>query len=97
VNCWQDVENGEEVVDNWVDTTIIPGCLSTQLKTCLLTGYKCTECELQFAKYIMQSSKVLKTMSIKSASSVDTNAKHQIWMKLASWTRASSTCKLLFD
>jgi len=89
--------NGEEVVDNWVDPAIIPECLSTQLKTCLLKGYKCTVCELQFAKYIMQNSEVLKTMSIKSASSVDTNAKHQILKKLASCTRDSSTCKLLFD
>lgn len=96
----QDFENEEEfeeVVDNWVYPTIIPDCLSTQLKTCLLKGYECTDRELQFAKYIMQNSEVLKTMSIKSASSIDTNTKHQIWMKLASCTRASSTCKLLFD
>ncbi|RHN45870.1 putative F-box domain, FBD domain, leucine-rich repeat domain, L domain-containing protein [Medicago truncatula] len=94
---FENEEEFEEVVDNWVYPTIIPDCLSTQLKTCLLKGYECTDRELQFAKYIMQNSEVLKTMSIKSASSIDTNTKHQIWMKLASCTRASSTCKLLFD
>jgi len=71
-------------------------CLSTQLRTSLLKGFKCTECELQFAKYIMQNSKVLNTMSMKTASSVDINVKYQMLMKSASWTRASSTCKLLF-
>jgi len=84
-------------VDSWVDPANIPECLSTQLKTCLLKGYNCTDCELQFAKYIKQNSEVLNSMSIKSASSVDTNAKHQILKELASCTRASSACKLLFD
>jgi len=79
-----------------MDPAITPECLSTQLRTCFLKGFKCTECELQFAKYIMQNSKVLNTMSIESASSVDKNAKYQMLMKSASWTRASSTCKLLF-
>jgi len=79
-----------------MDPAITPECLSTQLKTCLLKGFKCTECELQFAKYIMQNSKVLNTMSIQIASSVDINVKYHVSRISASWTRASSTCKLLF-
>jgi hypothetical protein len=79
-----------------MDPTIIPECLSTQLKTCSLEGFKCMEFGIQFAKYIMQNSKVLNIMSIKSASSVDLNAKYQMLMKSASWTRASTKCKLLF-
>jgi len=80
-----------------MDPAIIPECLSTQLKTCLLKGFKHSECGLQFAKYIMQNSKVLNTMSIKRLSSIDMNAKYQMLMKSTSWTRASPTCKLLFD
>jgi hypothetical protein len=80
-----------------MDPSIIPECLSTQLKTCSLEGFKCMEFGLQFAKYIMQNSKVLNIMSIKIASSVDVNAKYQMLMKSASWTRASTTCKLLFE
>jgi len=79
-----------------MDPANTPECLSTQLRTCVLKSFKCTECELQFAKYIMQNSKVLNTMSIKIASSVDINVKYQMSRKSASWTRASWTCKLLF-
>jgi len=60
-----------------MDPTIVPECLSTHLRTCLLEGFKNMECEVQFAKYIMQNAKVLNTISIKSASSIDINAKYQ--------------------
>ncbi|GAU18233.1 hypothetical protein TSUD_175740 [Trifolium subterraneum] len=36
-------DSGYEVVDNWIDPTIVPECLSTQLRTCLLKGYKNTK------------------------------------------------------
>ncbi|CAJ2670169.1 unnamed protein product [Trifolium pratense] len=81
---------------NWMDPTIVPECLSTQLRTCLLKDYKNTKCEIQFAKYILQNSKVLNTMSIKSATSLDINVKHQMITKLTSSRRASTTCELFF-
>jgi hypothetical protein len=84
-------------VDTLVDPTVVPECLSTQLKTCLIERYKITECDIQFAIYIMQNAKVLNTMSIKSVCSIDVNVKCQMIMKLATPARASTTCKLLFD
>ncbi|XP_045798113.1 FBD-associated F-box protein At4g10400-like [Trifolium pratense] len=92
----EDPRHGYGVLDNWMDPAIVPECLSTRLKTCLLKGYKNTECEIQFAKYILQNSKVLNTMSIKSASSLDLNIKHQMITKLTSSRRASTTCELFF-
>jgi hypothetical protein len=80
-----------------MNPTIVPECLSTQLRTCLLKGYKGTECEIQFAKYIMQNAKVLKTISIKSVSPIDINLKYQVISKLALSARASTTCELIFD
>jgi hypothetical protein len=97
LNCWQDSVNQDEGVCNWMDPTIVPECLSTQLKICLLKGCKCTDCELQFAKFIMQNAKVLDTISIKSASSICISVKYQMITKMASSTRASATCKLLFE
>ncbi|XP_045799182.1 FBD-associated F-box protein At4g10400-like [Trifolium pratense] len=88
---------GYESLDNWTDPTIVPECLSTQLRTCLLKDYRNTECEIQFAKFILQNSKVLNTMSIKSNTSLDLNVKHQMITKLTSSRRASTTCELLFD
>jgi hypothetical protein len=58
-----------------MDPTIVPECLSTQLNTCFLDGYRNTECEIEFAKYILQNSKVLNNMSIRSASDLDLNGK----------------------
>ncbi|WJX76208.1 hypothetical protein P8452_59649 [Trifolium repens] len=35
--------HGYEVLDNWMNPTIVPECLITQLRTCLLKGYKNTK------------------------------------------------------
>jgi hypothetical protein len=75
--------------------TIVPECLSTQLKTFMLSGNKCTEYDIQFAEYIIQNSKVLNTMSIESPSSLPFSLKRKMIEKLPSSTRASTTCKLL--
>ncbi|XP_058772406.1 FBD-associated F-box protein At5g56370-like isoform X1 [Vicia villosa] len=93
----EDNENREEIVYNWREPASIPECLSTQLKTCLIKQFTYTECGLRFAEYILKNSKVLDTMSIKSASFINENDKYQMLTKLASEERASPTCKLLFD
>jgi hypothetical protein len=82
---------------NWVAPPIIPECLSSQLRTCSLKNYCGMNCELQFAEYVMQNSKVLRTMTIHSTSSIDSNAKHEMIKKLEVCPRSSSSCKLIFD
>ncbi|XP_045810161.1 F-box/FBD/LRR-repeat protein At4g26340-like [Trifolium pratense] len=82
--------------NNWQDPETIPKCLSSQLRTCLLKEWRGRKCELQFAEYVMQNSKVLRTMIVQSASSIDSNAKHQMLRKLAVCPRSSSSCKLIF-
>ncbi|XP_058771614.1 uncharacterized protein LOC131644990 isoform X2 [Vicia villosa] len=80
----KDNENGGKIVYNWREQTSTPECLSTQLRTCLIKQFTYTECGLQFAEYILRNSKVLDTMSIKSASFINENVKHQMLMILAS-------------
>jgi hypothetical protein len=80
----------------WKDSSIVPECLSSELKTCCFKGYKGTKYDFKFAKYIIENSKVLDTMTI-SVCSIDINEKHQMFDKLSSCTRGSTTCKLLFD
>jgi hypothetical protein len=82
---------------NWMAPPIIPECLSSQLRTCSLKNYCGMNCELQFAEYIMQNSKVLKAMRIESDNSVDINVKHQMLRRLSICPRISATCKLIFD
>ncbi|KAK2437787.1 FBD-associated F-box protein [Trifolium repens] len=70
---------------NWEDPKVVPECLSSQLKTCLLRNYRGNNRELQFAEYIMRSSKVLINMTIQCASSIDLNAKFSLF---SSWSKA---------
>jgi len=74
--------------------TTVPECLSSQLKTCHIIGYRDLTCYLEFAKYIVQHSKVLETMTIKTT----LLAKNQKFLRmLSSCPRGSPKCKLVFD
>ncbi|XP_058784606.1 FBD-associated F-box protein At4g10400-like [Vicia villosa] len=42
----------------WKDPQMAPECLSSQLKTCCISGYRGTEWDFKFAKYIIENSKV---------------------------------------
>ncbi|CAJ2639307.1 unnamed protein product [Trifolium pratense] len=83
--------------ERWKDPPNVPDCLSSQLRICCLTGYEGGKVQLPFAKYILQNSKVLNTMTIKCSNIVDMNAKQKMLMELTSFKRGSETCKLLFD
>ncbi|PNY00535.1 F-box/LRR-repeat protein [Trifolium pratense] len=55
----EEIENGNDHEEySWEDPKKVPECLSSQLKTCLFRNYRANECELQFAEYVMRSSKV---------------------------------------
>ncbi|XP_058773135.1 putative F-box/FBD/LRR-repeat protein At5g22670 [Vicia villosa] len=79
-----------------VDSIIAPECLSSQLKTlsiqCSTDSEDINSCEFEFVKYIMQHSKVLETVRVKSTCL----EKNPMFMKLSSCTRSSATCRLLF-
>ncbi|XP_058786189.1 FBD-associated F-box protein At4g10400-like [Vicia villosa] len=74
----------------WDDPKIVPKCLLSHLTTTCLLG----DCELPFAKYIMQNSRLLSTMTIQSPK--DTNTKLQMEEDLSSCPRISPACNLLF-
>ncbi|CAK8564982.1 unnamed protein product [Lathyrus sativus] len=80
----------------WEHPPIVPKCLSSQLRTCCLTCCKGAELELQFAKYILQNSKVLKTMKIKFSYYADIKAKQQMITELSSLAKGSTKCKVVF-
>lgn len=95
--CLQDCAYENNYYDDWTDPRIVPECISSQLKTCLLKGYKGTKSELQFAKFIMQNSQVLYTMTIWSTNSVSLDMKHEMLMNLSLSPRGSTRCELVFD
>ncbi|KAK2437200.1 hypothetical protein QL285_022120 [Trifolium repens] len=83
----------EEDEFNWEDPKIVPECLSSQLKTCLFKNYRGNKCELQFAEYVMRSSKVLINMTIHCACSM-TVQKFQMLQKLPP---CPGGCKAVFE
>nr|XP_027190528.1 FBD-associated F-box protein At4g10400-like [Cicer arietinum] len=89
----KEIEN-EFDEENWEDPQVVPECLSSQLKTCLFTNCRGRECQLQFVEYVMLNSKVLRTMTIHTASCIDLKTKYQILKKLAVCPRS---CNLMFD
>ncbi|KAI5410645.1 hypothetical protein KIW84_055968, partial [Lathyrus oleraceus] len=90
-------EYQDEVNDqSWKDPPTVPNCLSLQLRTCCLSYCKGTQSELQFVKYILQNSKILKTMKIKYKYYVDIKVKHKIKMELSSSAKGSTMCEVVF-
>jgi hypothetical protein len=80
----------------WEDPEIVPECLLSHLTTCSLRNYTLINSELRFAKYIMQNSRLLSTITIQSAKFLDTNTKLQMLIQLSSCPRISPTSKLFF-
>lgn len=74
---------------------LVPECLSSQLKTCTLIGYKGTYAGIQFIAYILKNAKLLNTVTIK-ASQGDLNIRHQTLMRLLWCPRCAPTCRILF-
>ncbi|CAI8609240.1 unnamed protein product [Vicia faba] len=80
--------------DNWQDPTVVPECLSSQLKTCLIRNCRGQKSDLQFAEFVMRNSKVLRTMTIHSSCSILLKAKFMVLHKLSPYPR---NCKLIFE
>jgi hypothetical protein len=81
----------------WSDPTTVPECLSSHLTTCTIRNYSRFNCGFEFAKYIMQNSRVLRTMTIQSSKSLETDAKIQMLKELCLCPIIPATCKLLFS
>ncbi|CAK8567879.1 unnamed protein product [Lathyrus sativus] len=83
-------------IKEWNDPEIVPECLLSHLTTCSLRNYRLINSEVRFAKYIMQNSRLLNTITIQTAKFLDRNTKLQVLLELSSCPRISSTSKLLF-
>ncbi|XP_057427710.1 F-box/FBD/LRR-repeat protein At4g26340-like [Lotus japonicus] len=79
----------------WLYPPLVPKCFSSHLRKCLLTKFTGLGCEMRFARYVMQNSTSLRTMTIDSNCQ---NQKKEVQMikELASYPRSSSICELLF-
>jgi hypothetical protein len=73
----------------------VPKCLSSQLKTCSLIGYKGTYAGIQFLVYILKNAKLLHTMTIKGSKG-DLYIKDEMVFNLLWCKRRSPTCQILF-
>jgi len=80
---------------HWSDPQIVPECLSSQLRTFTFKYYKGSKSEVEFAKYIMQTSKVLQNMTIHTT--LDIDLKQPMLETFSLCPRGSATCNLQFD
>ncbi|QCD94892.1 hypothetical protein DEO72_LG5g2981 [Vigna unguiculata] len=87
----------EEVV--WPYPQSVPACISSHLKTCSLKYYSGSVDEIQFASYIMENAKYLRTMKICIDSESDYTFREKLHMKreLSSCMKSSDTCSLTFE
>ncbi|XP_058770621.1 F-box/FBD/LRR-repeat protein At3g52680-like [Vicia villosa] len=89
------------IENNWLEPDVVPECLSSQLRTCLIRNCRGRTCELQFAEYVMRNSKVLRTMTINKLKKINSSgyiddliAKYEVLQKLS---RCPRSCDLIFD
>ncbi|XP_057422148.1 F-box/FBD/LRR-repeat protein At4g00160-like [Lotus japonicus] len=78
----------------WTSPCFVPECLSSQLRKCSIINCEGTESGLYFAKYIMQNSRVLRTMTICTLCSSE--LKVELLKELSSCSRSSMICQLSF-
>jgi len=79
---------------NWKDPQTVPECLSSQLRTFKFKSYNGFDGEVQFAKYIMQNSKVLQNVTIQTKA---IDLKHQMLETFSLHPRGSTACNLHFE
>jgi hypothetical protein len=83
--------------EEYEDPKIVPGCLLYHLRTCSLKNYSRINWEFPFAKYILQNSRVLSTMTIQIAKSVESDTKFQMCKELTLCPmNSAAACELLF-
>nr|AFK34991.1 unknown [Lotus japonicus] len=92
------IQNGFYQYPVWISPCFAPECLSSQLRKCSIINYAGRESELHFAKYIMQNSKVLRTMTVCTLrySELKVEDKLELLKELSLCPRSSSICELSF-
>lgn len=89
---WEDGYFGEYEHEKWSHPKSVPGCLSSNLKTCTMRDFAFPGLQsdhIVLAKFILKNSTVLETMSIWCVRKLS-----KIKRQLTSCSRASATCQL---
>ncbi|KAF7825787.1 F-box/FBD/LRR-repeat protein [Senna tora] len=75
-------KQSETTTDGKYQHFVPPGFVSPLLRHCHVGGFEGTECEMQFATYILKNASLLRTFEIFGSRSLETNAKLQLLIKL---------------
>ncbi|KAF1898053.1 hypothetical protein Lal_00032817 [Lupinus albus] len=78
----------------WNHPLHVPDCLLVHLKTFCLKEYQGWESEKEFVGYILQNARVLETMTIYIASSLELDAQLQIRRNLSTLQRSFQSCQI---
>ncbi|XP_057427631.1 putative FBD-associated F-box protein At5g56820 [Lotus japonicus] len=85
--------DGED--DVWPDPGFVPECFSSHLRKCFLEIFAGLGCEKRFARYVMQNSTLLRTMTISGRYPPNHPKMLEILTELSSYPRSSAVCELL--
>ncbi|MED6201417.1 hypothetical protein PIB30_117427 [Stylosanthes scabra] len=87
--------NGQEPA--WNLPLVVPECVLSHLKCFCLTEFQGLDCEMGFIKYVMQNARVMETMRINIAISLDPQTKQQIRRTLNALRLNFQSCQITFD
>ncbi|EOA38919.1 hypothetical protein CARUB_v10011317mg [Capsella rubella] len=80
----------------WSETSAVPECLLTSLKTLEWVDYEGTEEEKEVVAFILRSGSCLKKVTI-SSESTDREKKFEMLKELSLFSRRSPSCQIAFD
>ncbi|XP_057426146.1 F-box/FBD/LRR-repeat protein At4g26340-like [Lotus japonicus] len=80
----------------WQDPCFVPEYFGSHLRKCFLRGFSADECQMRFARYVMQNSTLLRTMIIRTQYDPNHQKKLAMITELASYSLSSAVCELLF-
>jgi hypothetical protein len=76
-----------------VDPLIFPICLSSELGTCVLIGFRGRSCDIKLAEYILKNAKEMQIMKISGLTKEDTMIK----IDMILYPKGFPTCHLSID
>ncbi|MED6148020.1 hypothetical protein PIB30_117915 [Stylosanthes scabra] len=93
----QKLANGQEQEPAWNLPLVVPECVLSHLKSFCFMEFQGLDCEMDFLKYVMQNARVMETMRINIAISLDPQTKEQIRTTLTALQLNSQSCQITFD
>lgn len=85
-----------DIQTQWEQPDSVPQCLILSLEKVEWIDYKGTQAETKVVMYLLENSVQLKTMTIRSLKSTNSEEKLKMLQEISSTQRSSTKCRILF-